>query len=102
MATVQVASGGRASFPIAPDRTVFLYIVHGDLSIAGRSAQSFHLVEFNNDGDHFEMEAITDSVLLLGHALPLREPIVAHGPFVMNTREEIMQAIRDYQAGALG
>jgi hypothetical protein len=38
-------------------------------------------------------------LLLFGHAAPIGEPIVAHGPFVMNTREEIAQAIRDYQAG---
>ena len=41
-------------------------------------------------------------MLLFGHAEPIGEPVVAHGPFVMNTREEIIQAIRDYQAGKLG
>ena len=38
-------------------------------------------------------------MLLFGHAEPIGAPVVAHGPFVMNTREEIMQAIQDYQAG---
>jgi redox-sensitive bicupin YhaK (pirin superfamily) len=40
-----------------------------------------------------------DAVLLFGHAEPIGEPVVAHGPFVMNSREEIAQAISDYQAG---
>ena len=40
-----------------------------------------------------------DGVLLFGHADPIGEPVVAHGPFVMTTREEIQQAIRDYQEG---
>ena len=40
-----------------------------------------------------------DAVLLYGHADPIREPVVAHGPFVMTTREELGEAIRDYQAG---
>ncbi|WP_158912681.1 pirin-like C-terminal cupin domain-containing protein [Caulobacter sp. S45] len=44
----------------------------------------------------------TDAVFIFGHALPYGEPIVSHGPFVMNTREEIVQAIADYQAGRLG
>jgi len=38
-------------------------------------------------------------VILFGHAEPYNEPVVAHGPFVMNTREEIVEAFRDYQAG---
>jgi len=38
----------------------------------------------------------------MGHAEPFGEPIFAHGPFVMNTREEIMQAIMDYQSGKFG
>ena len=45
------------------------------------------------------IDASSDAVLLFGHADPIDEPVVAHGPFVMNTRGEIEQAIRDYQAG---
>ena len=52
-----------------------------------------------DDGDSVDLTASDDAVLLYGHADPIGEPVVAHGPFVMNTREEIGQAIRDYQAG---
>ena len=57
-------------------------------------------------GDHVvvaaaERQAEPLDVLLLG-GLPIREPIAHYGPFVMNTREEILQAIDDYQAGRLG
>ena len=45
---------------------------------------------------------MSDAVILFGHAEPLGEPVVAHGPFVMNTREEIRQAMMDYQAGKFG
>jgi redox-sensitive bicupin YhaK (pirin superfamily) len=45
------------------------------------------------------IEAIEDAVLLFGHADKIREPIVSHGPFVMNTAQEINEAILDYQAG---
>jgi redox-sensitive bicupin YhaK (pirin superfamily) len=54
------------------------------------------------DGDEVQLEAVTESVALFGHAQPIGEPVVAHGPFVMNSREEIRQAIRDYQAGLFG
>jgi redox-sensitive bicupin YhaK (pirin superfamily) len=56
----------------------------------------------NNDGDTVDIEAVTDAVLLFGHAEPLGEPVVAHGPFVMNTREEIRAAMMDYQSGKFG
>ena len=51
------------------------------------------------DGDTVLVEAGTDATLLFGHADPIGEPMVSHGPFVMNTREEIGMAIQDYQAG---
>lgn len=102
IATLHVAPGGRTRIPVAAGRTVFLYVVRGDLRIAGSPASAFHLVELNEDGDVVELAADTEAVLLFGHAPPLGEPVVAHGPFVMNTREEIIQAIRDYQAGTFG
>lgn len=102
MATVALAPGGRLVVPVAPGRNVFLYVVRGELEIGGRAAPAFHLVELNDDGDEVAFEAKSETVLLLGHAEPFNEPVVAHGPFVMNNREEIIQAIRDYQAGKFG
>lgn len=55
--------------------------------------------ELQDDGDSISVESGDDSLILFGHAAPIGEPVVAHGPFVMNTREEILEAIRDYQAG---
>lgn len=102
MATVQFSPGGHLRFAVERDRNVFLYIVRGQLKVAGQQAGAFNLVELNSDGASVELEALNDAVVLFGHATPLEEPVVAHGPFVMNTREEIMQAINDYQAGKLG
>lgn len=80
-------------------RNVFLYVVQGALALAGQAAPAFTLVELDVDGDALEFAAPDGAVVLFGHAAPLGEAVVAHGPFVMNTREEINQAIRDYQAG---
>ena len=102
MATVFLQPGGRVSLPAPVGRTVFLYLVRGELTVAGTPAKSLHLLELNDDGDTVELEAQTASVVLFGHAPPLREPVVSYGPFVMNTEAEIHQAIRDYQAGKLG
>jgi quercetin 2,3-dioxygenase len=100
--TVELVAGGRVTLPAPRGRTVFLYIVRGEVTVAGQHASAFHLVDMNDDGDTIEVQAVTDAVVIFGHAAPLREPIAAQGPFVMNTREEIVQAIRDYQAGNFG
>ena len=60
------------------------------------------LAEFNYDGTELHLEAVTAAVLLLGHARPFQEPIVAAGPFVINTEAEIQEAYRDYRAGKFG
>ena len=61
-----------------------------------------HLIEFSDSGEKIGVEALEDSILILGHALPLGEPVVAQGPFVMNTAQEIREAYRDYQDGKFG
>ena len=61
-----------------------------------------HLVELDLAGDELTIEATSDARLLFGHGDPIDEPVVAHGPFVMNTVDEIRQAIVDYQAGKFG
>lgn len=99
MATIDLKSGGRVAFPGIGRRNVFLYVVRGQVSVAGTAAPEHALAEINDDGDDIEIFALADTVLLFGHADPIGEPVVAHGPFVMNTREEILQAISDYQAG---
>ena len=58
-----------------------------------------HLIEFSNTGEEIAVEALEDSILILGHALPFNEPVVARGPFVMNTQQQIYEAYQDYQAG---
>jgi redox-sensitive bicupin YhaK (pirin superfamily) len=99
MSTVELEAGARVQFPGVANRNVFLYVVRGSVKVAGNSAPEWHLIELGDDGDSVDLEAETGTVLLFGHAEPIGAPVVSYGPFVMNTREEIMQAIQDYQAG---
>jgi len=99
---VKARAGGEADLPVTPGHTVFLYVVNGEIEVGGVAAPAHHLIELDREGDVVRIAATSDAVFVFGHALPYGEPIVSHGPFVMNTREEIVQAIADYQAGRLG
>ncbi|HET7437129.1 MAG TPA: pirin family protein [Thermoanaerobaculia bacterium] len=99
MSTVSLPAGAQTTLPAPRGRSVFLYVVRGEVRIGGEIARAFHLVDLNDDGDTIALEGVSDALLLYGHADPIGEPVVAHGPFVMNTREEIVQAVRDYQLG---
>jgi quercetin 2,3-dioxygenase len=99
MSTIELRPGARVEFSGAAKRNVFLYVVRGSIKVAGQPAPEWHLIELSDAGDSVEIETASDAVLLFGHAAPIGAPVVAYGPFVMNTRDEIMQAIHDYQAG---
>ncbi|MDB5446039.1 MAG: pirin-related protein [Phenylobacterium sp.] len=99
MTTVDLKAGGRVGFGSLAGRNVFLYLVRGAATVDGVAVAPWNLVQLDLEGDTVEIVAEEDAVLLFGHAAPIGEPVVAQGPFVMNTREEIIQAIRDYQAG---
>jgi len=99
MTTIELKAGGKAGFGSLSGRNVFLYVVRGEVKVNGTSAQAWHLVELDLADDTVEIEAAEASLIAFGHAEPIGEPVFAHGPFVMNTREEIVDAIRDYNAG---
>jgi len=61
-----------------------------------------HFVMFRNDGEDFTVQAIGESIVMVLSGEPINEPIAAHGPFVMNTEEEIIVAINDYNSGKFG
>jgi redox-sensitive bicupin YhaK (pirin superfamily) len=98
---VELQPGGTVTFDGIEGRDVFLYVVRGACDVAGTRVEHFHLAELT-EGDAVVLAATEPALLLFGHADPIDEPIVAHGPFVMNSVEEIRQAFADYQAGRFG
>jgi redox-sensitive bicupin YhaK (pirin superfamily) len=95
--------GGRASFSFPAGHNTGAVVIEGSILLNGsEKAGKDHFVLFRNDGEEFTVEAEENSVLLLMSGEPLREPIAAQGPFVMNTREEIMQAYEDINSGKFG
>jgi redox-sensitive bicupin YhaK (pirin superfamily) len=80
---------------------VFLYGARGVFHVEATAVPHFHLAELT-PGDRVTITAAEPALFLFGHAAPIDEPIVAHGPFVMNSEAEIRQAFHDYQAGKFG
>ncbi|MEO7938156.1 MAG: pirin family protein [Burkholderiaceae bacterium] len=82
----------------------FVYVYRGAVTIGGQSVSAQRMAILANDtaSDGVVIEAAQDARLLLIAGRPLREPIAQHGPFVMNTQEEIFQAVRDFQSGRFG
>jgi quercetin 2,3-dioxygenase len=102
LARIDFKQGGKLTYDVPPDKSVFLYVVKGEMRINGEDFPMHNLVEFNHEGKIIEMKATTDAMILFGYATPFHEPFMAYGPFVMNTKEEIMQAYDDYHNGKFG
>ena len=99
--TVSVEPGGQAALPTPAGRNVLFYTISGEAKIGGETVPEHTLAKLG-DGDRIELASEKGCRILFGHADPIDEPVVAHGPFVMNTQAQIAEAIRDYQAGKFG
>jgi len=98
---VELPAGARFSQPIPPAHNAFVYPFEGSVTIGGRTLAA-HSAGVLGPGERLEATAGEQGArFLLLAGRPLGEPVVQYGPFVMNTREEIEQAIRDYQSGEL-
>lgn len=102
MTSIELKNGSSFTAKVEAERNIFFYVVRGAVKVNGETAEKLHLVEFTNEGEEIKVEATEDSYILFGHAKPFNEPVVAHGPFVMNTEQEIQEAFRDYQQGKMG
>jgi hypothetical protein len=99
---VELPAGAAFSQPVGADYNAFVYAFEGDLAIGGRPVPA-HAGAALSRGDLIEATAGPQGArFLVLAAKPLGEPVVQYGPFVMNTRAEIEQAIRDYQSGRFG
>ncbi|HEX7765988.1 MAG TPA: pirin family protein [Nitrospira sp.] len=80
-----------------------IFVLQGRVSVNGlREAGEAELIVFKQSGSVVTVEAREDSRLLVMSGEPIEEPIARYGPFVMNTREELIQAVQDYQSGKMG
>jgi redox-sensitive bicupin YhaK (pirin superfamily) len=96
-------AGGSFSFSFPKNYQTIFYVLKGEVVINDNTiVTSKQMALFNKDGASFNIKSNTDSLFFVGSGEPINEPITAHGPFVMNTETEIMQAFKDYQLDKMG
>jgi len=102
MYNARIKKGAEVSFIFPANYNTGLLVIEGNIKVNGINAHSDHFVLLKNDGQEFTVNATEDSIILILSGEPIDEPIVAYGPFVMNTWDEIEQAIHDVNIGKFG
>lgn len=96
-------AGGMEEIKIPENYNALIYVLDGELSLNdGDMIDAKKMVWLNNDGEGITLKASSDAKVILLSGKPINEKVVTYGPFVMNTNEEIMQAMEDYQSGKMG
>ena len=100
---LQLKAGKRLSLSLHDGHNASLLVLQGSASVnGGQVAGEAELIVCKQNGSQITVVAHEDSRLLVMAGEPIEEPIARYGPFVMNTRAELMQAAQDYQAGKMG
>ena len=101
---VHMPKGARFEQALPTNHNAFVYVYRGEVRIGGQVVplQRMAILANSPQADGVVIEASADAKLILVSGLPLKEPIVQYGPFVMNTKEEIYQALQDFRDGRLG
>jgi redox-sensitive bicupin YhaK (pirin superfamily) len=102
MLDVRLPAGGRLEVPLPSDYNALAVVTQGRARAGASAVQAGELVLFANDGDRLELVADDGAHVIVLAGQPLGEPIVQYGPFVMNTAEEIVQAMADVEQGRFG
>jgi len=100
---LRLKAGHRAELSLPDGSTTALLLRKGEVIVNGTmAAGETSLVLFDRAGEVVAIDGKKDAALILLNGVPIDEPVVGQGPFVMNTEEEIRQAIEDYQSGRMG
>jgi len=95
-------AGALFTLPVDSSYSAALYILNGKAKVLNEAMKAGQLADFHIDGDQLVFSAIEDVELIAFGGLPIKEKVVSYGPFVMNSFEEVQQAIVDYENGKMG
>jgi redox-sensitive bicupin YhaK (pirin superfamily) len=100
---VNLKAGKTAELPLPNGHTTTFLVLSGEVEVdGGPTAREGDLVIFERSGEGITVKAARDAKLLVMAGEPFAEPVVGQGPFVMNSRAEILQAFEEYQMGKMG
>lgn len=102
MFDIESTSAEEFELDLKAGTNTLLLVRNGFINLEGKSYESPVVLVFDREGEGLHLSTSKNFKALLLNAEPIHEPVFAYGPFVMNTREQIVQAIEDYQAGKMG
>jgi redox-sensitive bicupin YhaK (pirin superfamily) len=94
---LRLSAGDQVQFDVPEGYNTLLYLLDGGIRIGDESAGEAEMVFFHSEGQRIELDVKENTRAMLLCGEPIREPVVSYGPFVMNTKEEIVEAIHQFQ-----
>lgn len=102
MYNAKIKKGAAVTFDLPENFNTGILVVEGAVKVNGEKAPADNFILFKNEGETISIEAEEDSILFVISGKPINEPIAAYGPFLMNTHEELEQALEDFNKGKFG
>ena len=99
---IRLNPGGRLDMSFPANQNAGMFVFDGTVVANGTKVEPEELIVFDNVGEQIDVESERGAHLLVLNGEPINEPIVAYGPFVMNTEEQVLEAYRDFEAGKFG
>jgi quercetin 2,3-dioxygenase len=99
----KLSANAKVSFQFSERNNTAALVIQGSVTVNNEHlVPTNHFALFSNDGESFELSTSEDAIVLILSGEPILEPIAAYGPFVMNSKAELIQAFEDFEAGKFG
>ena len=102
MYNARLKKGASVAFDLPETFNTGILVVEGEIKVNGEKAAADNFILFKNEGEIISIQADEDSVAFIISGEPINEPIAAYGPFLMNTHDELEQALEDFNQGKFG
>ena len=102
MYNARLKKGVSVAFDLPSTFNTGILVVEGEIKVNGEKAGADNFILFKNEGEIISIQADEDSVAFVISGEPINEPIATYGPFLMNTHEELEQALEDFNQGKFG